>query len=73
MNIIDIKETRIVGVTSDPLSSKQTTKRLNQWLEAGWVLIHCYTRDANDSSGPDGFPAFVIGWPHRLPAIEPKE
>jgi hypothetical protein len=73
MDISDVKETRIIKCDSDPVSPKQSTKTLNRWLEAGWILVHCYTRDAGDANGPDGFPCFVIGWPHPFPPILPKE
>ncbi len=72
MDIHDVKETLIVKSDQGGRSGQSTTT-LNRYLEVGWILIHCYTRDAGDGAGPDGFPSFVIGWPHPFPPILPKD
>jgi hypothetical protein len=56
-----------VGILSVPVADRAVKKsmQVSATSEAGWVLLHVYTREAGESF-PSQFPCFVIGWPREL-------
>jgi hypothetical protein len=69
MDLSEIRETKILK--ADSTNGGHSTKTLNAYLRAGWILLETYTRDAGDSV-PSHFPCFVIGWPKELPPEQPQ-
>lgn len=62
MDLFDIRKTEIIYADH---AKAEPTRELNEYLKAGWVLLHIYHRDEGTESSSQ-FPCFVIGWPREL-------